>query len=174
MINISSKNSENNNQYRCKVIALQQGFISSLGLEAAVLFSQAMYWQKKMGDRFWYKTQDDWKSEIGLSRRQQERARKVLREFQPCFWHEKYSGTPRRLFFKIDFSVLSGMSLLTMQASNEQADMLVTNEQVRMINSAKHISKGKQKIKEGDFVSSTSGINAFVGRHIDNREKDHE
>lgn len=174
MLNLISKNSENTNQHRCKVIALQQGFISILGLEAAVFFSQALYWQKKMGDRFWYKTQQDWESEIGLSRRQQERARKILREFQPCFWHEKYSGTPRRLFFRIDFSVLSGLSLLTMQASNEQADMLVISEQTSKPNSAKHISKGKQKIKEGDFVSSTLGINAFVGRHIDNRENEHE
>lgn len=149
-----------------RVIALQQGFISSIGLEATVLLSQAIYWQKKMGNKSWYKTQQDWKTEIGLSRRQQERARSVLRDFKPQFWHEEYAGTPRRLYFKVDLSVFTNTTLLNKQASTDIANLPVTTELASMSASGMHNSRVKQKIKAGDFSNAASGIDSFLSRHI--------
>lgn len=119
-----------------------------------------------MGNRSWYKTQKDWESEIGLSRRQQERARSVLRDFKPQFWHEKYAGTPRRLYFKVDLSVFKNTTLLNKQASTDIANLPVTTELASMSASGTHNSRVKQKIKAGDFSNAASGIDSFLSRHI--------
>lgn len=157
-----------------KVIALQQGFISIIGLDAAVLLSQAIYWQNKMGKRSWYKTQQDWESEIGLSRRQQERARSILRAQNPCFWFEKYAGTPRRLFFKVDLTILATMAKKSSQVCSKVESLPAPSVHASKSECDKHYSKLQQKNKAGDFLNSTVGIGAFVSRHLKPKETDHD
>jgi hypothetical protein len=153
---------------KAMVIALQQPMIKKIGLDAAVMLSQAFYWQKKMGDRFWYKTQQDWESEIGLTRRQQERSRSILRSQTPCFWHEKYGGTPRKLYFKIDLSVFQNMAILNKQVNAEVTDLPDKNAHASLSTSAKHISKVTNRNNQGDFRKATTGIDAFMSRHLQN------
>jgi hypothetical protein len=150
------------------IIALQQPLIKKLGLDAAVMLSQSLYWQKKMGNKFWYKTQKDWETEIGLSRRQQERARSTLRDLKPQFWHEKYAGSPRRLYFKVDLSVFAKMTLLNNQVSAEMTDLPVANELTGMSDLDTHIRKLTNRNNQGDFSKATTGIDAFMSRHLKN------
>ena len=73
---------------------------------AAVMLSQAMYWTPRTNDldRWFYKTSVEWEKETGLSRREQETARRILKDL--AILEEKKQGLPCKLFFKIDLEKL--------------------------------------------------------------------
>ena len=79
---------------------------SRLGVLAALMLSQALYWTARTDDPegwFW-KTREEWYEETGLSRREQETARRRLR--QSGFWHEERRGVPARIYFRVDLDAL--------------------------------------------------------------------
>lgn len=86
-------------------IAFHRGFVTLTGsVTAALMLSQAVYWsQRSLNPAGWfYKTADDWEEETGLTRREQETARKRLRRFP--WWQEelrKANGVPT-LYYRID------------------------------------------------------------------------
>jgi hypothetical protein len=95
-------------------IAFHRCFVKVCGSVTAALFlSQALYWSKRTGenDGWFYKTQTDWEEETGLSRREQETARKNLRDRGILL--EKQEGLPQRLYFKLDEIVLSSLMACT-------------------------------------------------------------
>ncbi len=79
------------------------------GVTAGVLLSQLLYWTGKQRDpEGWiYKTQAELEEETGLTRYEQEHARKQLRKAN--ILQEKRKGTPAKLYFKIDLDELSRM-----------------------------------------------------------------
>lgn len=89
-------------------IAFQRVFVSiGVGIGGALMLSQAVYWSKrtKNADGWFYKTQEEWEEETGMTRTEQERARKAL-----CavgVMNEKRRGIPAKLFFRVDFDELS-------------------------------------------------------------------
>lgn len=87
-------------------IAFQRSFIRlNIGVTAALFLSQMTYWTNRSDDDGWvYKTQDEWEEETGLSRYEQEGARKKLRSIGVLL--EKRKGVPARLFYKVDNDVL--------------------------------------------------------------------
>lgn len=91
-------------------IAYHRCFVSLTGsVTAAVLLSQAVYWSKRTGagnDGWFWKTVDEWEEETGLSRYEQETARKILGRITPQFWEEDKRGIPRRLWFRLDLEQL--------------------------------------------------------------------
>lgn len=95
-------------------IAYHRIFVSLTGsVTAAVMLSQAVYWQRRaggMGGNFW-KTQEDWEDETGLTRSEQETARRKLRENLPTAWFEERAGTPARLFFRVDLAELERLAI---------------------------------------------------------------
>lgn len=75
-------------------------------INAAAMLSQALYWMQRTDDEsgwFW-KTQAQWTEELGLSRAEQESARKKLVERQLLM--ESKRGVPAKLFFKVNLSAL--------------------------------------------------------------------
>jgi len=72
------------------------------------MLSQALYWTRvlirKGKDPVFYKTQEEWQEETGLTRTEQEYARKSLRG--TGFWNEELKGVPARLFFRINLEKL--------------------------------------------------------------------
>lgn len=76
------------------------------GIEAGVFTSQFFYWYGRGQDPTgWiYKTQADIEAETGLSRRNQETARKRLRELKVL--EEKRMGVPSRLFYRLNLDRL--------------------------------------------------------------------
>lgn len=72
---------------------------------AGLMLSQALYWSKRTNDAdgwFW-KTAEDWQEETTLTRREQETARKSLREIDGGnVWFEERRGVPAKLFFRVD------------------------------------------------------------------------
>ena len=96
-----------------KPIAFHRPLVSITGsVTAALLLSQAIYWSKRCsthadGSQWFYKTQADWEEETGLTRYEQESARKSLRD--KGIIKEKRVGIPAKLFFTVDFSKLSDL-----------------------------------------------------------------
>lgn len=123
-------------------IAFQRSFIRlDIGVTAALFLSQMTYWTNRSDDDGWvYKTQEEWEEETGLSRYEQEGARKKLRSIGVLL--EKRKGVPARLFYKVDNNVLyqvlasanknaekphTGMRKTSKQVSGKPANFLTEN-----------------------------------------------
>lgn len=68
---------------------------------AALMLSQAWYWSKRTSDEdgWFYKVQAEWEEETGLTRTEQETARRILEE--RGIMEERLSGVPARLYYRI-------------------------------------------------------------------------
>ena len=66
-------------------IAFQRVFVTLTGsVTAALMLSQAVFWNKRVSvekDGWFYKTIDEWQDETGLTRYEQETARKKLKKY---------------------------------------------------------------------------------------------
>jgi hypothetical protein len=74
-------------------------FIGSI--KTTIFLSQLIYWKEKEGDENGWicKTREEITEKTGLSRREQEKARKDL--IALGLLEEKYKGIPRRLYFLV-------------------------------------------------------------------------
>lgn len=92
-------------------IAFHRIFRTVSGSTVAALFlSQAWYWSKRLPDErdgWFYKTQAEWETETGLSRSEQETARRHLTRLG--ILEEKREGLPARLWFRIDRNRLESL-----------------------------------------------------------------
>ena len=99
-------------------IAFHRVFVKLAGsVTAALMLSQAVYWTKRAnsgGVGWFYKTITQWEEETGLSRHEQETARKALRRFS--FWQEERRGVPAQMYYRVDIQTLSN-ELLNMARS---------------------------------------------------------
>ncbi|MBC3213424.1 replication protein [Serratia fonticola] len=88
-------------------IAFQRSFVRiGAGVTGALLLSQLVYWTNRAeNEEGWvYKTQEEWEEETGLSRYEQEGARKKLRSLGLLL--ERKQGLPAKLFYRINIPVL--------------------------------------------------------------------
>lgn len=82
-------------------IAYHRVFVTLTGsVKAAILLSQAMYWQQraKQKDGWWYKSADEWEEETGLTRHEQQTARKDCEPFLMA----DLRGVPATLYWKVN------------------------------------------------------------------------
>lgn len=90
-----------------KPIAFNKHYVFlGCGINGAVMLSQLVYWADKSKDsKGWiYKTSKEWTEETGLTRREQDTARKNLRELG--FIDEHKHGVPCKVHFKVNQHVL--------------------------------------------------------------------
>lgn len=82
-------------------IAYHRVFAFWVGVCGAVFLSQAIYWSKRTRDKdgWFYKTREEWTAETGLTRDEQETARK--RCIRAGLLKEKRSGQPARMYYKV-------------------------------------------------------------------------
>lgn len=88
-------------------IAFQRAFVDlGIGITGALMLSQCVYWAKRTSntDGWFYKSQAEWERETGMTRREQETARKRL--VKAGFLEECRKGVPARLFYRIDTEAL--------------------------------------------------------------------
>ena len=110
-------------------IAFHRVFVTVTGsVTAALMLSQAMYWSKRANsddERWFYKTIEQWEEETGLTRREQEFARKALRRFS--FWKEDLWGVPARMHYRVDIMALSNelLRLSESKASKEKPSKII-------------------------------------------------
>ena len=82
-------------------IAYHRVFVTLTGsVKAAILLSQATYWQKRarQADGWWYKSAEEWEEETGLTRREQETARRDCGKYLMT----DLRGVPATLYWKVD------------------------------------------------------------------------
>lgn len=119
------------------------------GVIAEVFFEQIFYWQDKSDSELGvYKTQEELEIETGLSRKEQETARKLLREKGVLI--ETHKRLEHRMYYKIDCEKLD--ELLATLAND-------TNEHSRMPES---------DIREGDKVAFVNTRDYNTRLHINN------
>lgn len=105
-----------------EVVAYRPGLARALGSPLAALFlCQALYWQSRAGENsFWFKLRDaktdcngvkippadafsqSWEWELGMSRSEQETARKILKRHGLLV--ESLRGVPAKLHYKVNLS----------------------------------------------------------------------
>lgn len=108
-------------------IAFNRHYVSiGCGINGALMLSQMVYWSKRTKDRngYFYKTQDEWLEETGLTRYEQEGARKRLKELN--FVSEHKHGVPCKVHFKVNHEAL--YSALIQYVENQQTGMWKTNK----------------------------------------------
>ncbi|EPG1781810.1 hypothetical protein [Enterobacter hormaechei] len=105
-------------------IAFQRSFVRlGVGITGALLLSQIVYWQNRMEGQWFYKTQADLEEETGLTRYEQEGARKKL---VSCgVLEEAKRGIPAKLYFRVNQERLEELLL----GENQHAGMGKTNKQ---------------------------------------------
>ena len=93
-------------------IAFHRSLVDLTGsVSAALMLGQACYWDERTDDPegwFW-KTRTEWEAETGLSRWEQEEARKKLRSRR--FLQERLSGVPAKIYFRVDFEAIAAAYL---------------------------------------------------------------
>ena len=105
-----------------KPIAFNRHYVSlGCGINGALMLSQMVYWSKRTKDKngYFYKTQEEWELETGLTRREQETARKKLRELG--FVSEHKHGVPCKVHFRVEHNSLY-MALVRF-SQNSQSSM---------------------------------------------------
>lgn len=88
-------------------VAFQRPFVAlGAGVTAALMLSQAVYWTRRTKDPegWFYKSQEEWTDETGLTRYEQENARKKLCALGVL--EEVRKSTPARLFYRVNTVVL--------------------------------------------------------------------
>jgi len=99
-------------------VAYHPDFAKAIGsVQAALFLSQLLYWSDKGDNDGWiYKTQKEFYEETGLSRREQETARRKLKELG--ILEEKYQGIPRKLYYRVNMDRLVELMLDYYGANN--------------------------------------------------------
>ena len=92
------------------------------GVIAEIFFEQIFYWQDKSDSELGvYKTQEELEIETGLSRKEQETARKLLREKGVLI--ETHKRLEHRMYYKIDCEKLDELLATSANDTNEHSRM---------------------------------------------------
>lgn len=112
-------------------IAFQRVFVEfGAGITGALFLSQCVYWANRTTDKdgWFYKTQEEWQDETGLSRYEQEGARKKLRDLGLI--EEMKAGVPAKLFYRVDESAICNfINLASLDAEIPHTGMRKTSKQ---------------------------------------------
>lgn len=107
-----------------KPIAFNRDFVClGIGITGALFLSQAIYWSKRTKDEhgWFYKTQEEWEEETGMTRYEQETARKKLKSIKVL--EEKKAGVPARIFYRVNDEKLHEILLATKNAEMSQSSL---------------------------------------------------
>ena len=146
-------------------IAFHRCFVTLTGsITAALMLSQALYWQQrtKHDGGWWFKKQEEWTDETGLSRREQENARQSLRKLELLY--EERRGVPAQLWYRLDeIRLLEMLAKPAAVARSEAASdctkppiQIAPNRQSGLAVSA-NLACTKPSILLGEFVQSFKG-----------------
>ncbi|MDD1016883.1 phage replication protein [Pseudomonas rubra] len=88
-------------------IAFQRAFVTiGVGITGALMLSQAIYWSNRTenAEGWFYKTMEEWEAETGMTRSEQESARKKLIKVGAL--EEMKKGVPCRLFYRVNINAI--------------------------------------------------------------------
>ena len=96
------------------------------GVKEAIFLTHILWWKKRSEDGWVFRTREDIERDTGLSRWEQETARRNLRQLGVL--REEYRGIPRRLFFYVDMGKLDEVWKSFIESSPEPAPMPVDKQ----------------------------------------------
>jgi len=155
-----------------RIVAYSAGISKAVGsVTAGVLCSQLVYWQPRTQnpEGWFWKTQQEIYDETGLTRFEQESARKVLKRFGII--EEKLMGVPARMHFRVDL-VRLGHVVAGQFDGNPQPSLRKTSKLVR----GKSADKNEgfpQTITETTAEITSIKLAAFDSSDQETRENDH-
>lgn len=87
-------------------------------ITAALMLSRGLHWSRHTADpeRWFYKSRDEWQRETGMTRFEQEGARKILRELK--VWGENWEQKTNRMWYRVDLDRLDELLLEGGSAEN--------------------------------------------------------
>ncbi len=175
------------NELLDRPIAYQRCFVSlGAGITGALLMSQAVYWSNRtrQKDDWFYKTQEEWTEETGMTRYEQETARKKLVKLGVI--EEKKQGIPCKLFFRVNFEKLKKILQTSLWESrkldcdkptnsdveNQHANTETTTEITTETTSENKKLNKKVTITVDDMVNSVQGLSEDIAsEYLDYRKK---
>lgn len=149
-------------------IAFQRSFVRlGVGITGALLLSQIVYWQNRMEGQWFYKTQADLEEETGLTRYEQEGARKKL---VSCgVLEEAKRGIPAKLYFRVNQERLeellvgenqhSGIGKTNKQGCGNSANSDAKNQHAGMGKTNEQSCGNSAPIHTVDYQETTQKIN---------------
>lgn len=97
-------------------IAFHRVFVDLAGsVNAALFLSQACYWSDVTGWDWFYKTQQEWQKETGLTRHEQDASRKKLLKIKVL--KEARRGVPARMYYQVQLDILADLIATFRQSS---------------------------------------------------------
>ncbi|MCV4285069.1 helix-turn-helix domain-containing protein [Pseudomonas capsici] len=138
-------------------IAFQRAFVSlGIGITGALMLSQAVYWSNRTDDvdGWFYKTMEEWESETGMTRSEQESARKKL--VKCGVLQEMKKGVPCRLYYRVQLEVIAA----TLDAGSPQTSKRKPRKPVCRIPANK--AAGNQQAGLRDSCEQASGNPANI------------
>jgi hypothetical protein len=95
------------------------------GATAGLFLSQCRYWTLKATDLsgWWMKTQAEWENEIGLTRREQETARRQLRALG--ILEERKTGVPARSYFRLNLDRLAQLIEQSLRSATQAGESAI-------------------------------------------------
>jgi cell wall-associated NlpC family hydrolase len=139
-------------------VAYHSSFVKlGAGATGALMLSQAVYWSSRTNDKdgWFYKSQIEWEEETGLTRYEQEGARKKLAKLG--FLQEVKKGLPCKLYYRVALDLL----VATLDGENPQTSMGKTNEQ-GCGEPADKLGENQQPITENTTESTSDSQGASV------------
>lgn len=148
-------------------IAFQRSFVRlGAGITGALLLSQIVYWQNRMDGQWFYKTQADLEEETGLTRYEQEGARKKL---VSCgVLEEAKRGIPAKLYFRVNQLRLeelllgkvqqAGVGKTSNQGCGNSANSDVENQQAGVGKTHEQLRGNPASIHTVDYQETTQEI----------------
>ena len=138
------------------------------GVTVGVFLSQLFYWTGKGSDPdgWIYKTQEEWEAETGLTRWEQETARKRLK--RAGVLEEKRRGVPARLHYRVDLDTLIDLVSSLWENHNQEcgktSDKNVGKPQTSMLETNKLIHRLPETTAENRCIEA-AGPSAICSIH---------
>ncbi|CAB1224114.1 hypothetical protein [Serratia liquefaciens] len=102
-------------------VAFQRSFVRlGVGVTGALLLSQMVYWHNRTDGNWFYKTQAELEEETGLTRYEQEGARKKL--LIAGVLEEVKKGIPAKLYFRVNEAALQALLWPEIQVQPSEGD----------------------------------------------------
>lgn len=139
-------------------IAFHRAFVRlTKSVTAGLLLSQAVYWSKRTNNEegwFW-KTQEEWFEETGLTRREQESSRDILRGLG--ILEEKRAGMPAKIFYRINQEVLWN-SIKDFNKMNHECEVIDSNGIEKSEQNPQYVQNVQSSMYKSDKLVPTEKI----------------
>lgn len=161
-----------------KPIAFNKHYVQiGCGINGALMLSQLIYWADKAKDRngWIYKTNIEWTEETGLTRREQDTARKNLKELGLIEEHKH--GVPCKVHFKVNqvrlYELLISVAQKRQTVCTNQPNCLhesaKLDAQIRTTNTESTADITTENTKHIKGVKKFDPLKAPIPKHVDYR-----